>query len=131
MKLLLSSETSIRDVNVEFSKNFPFLKLEFYSWPHKKGQSSQQEYKLPNSYRLGSISGLFKPRMLEIKPDETVASLEQRFQNEFGLPVQIFRKTGDQWIETTQTDHLTLEKQNNIGAAASKPARINIYTLFL
>ena len=69
--------------------------------------------------------------MLELDPSMTVAAFEQKMQNEYGLPVQVFRKSGDVWLETVQTDHFSLAKQNEMGEETAKKQRFNINTLFL
>ena len=43
----------------------------------------------------------------------TVGDLEQRFQDVYGLSVQVFRKSGKVWLETTVTDNWTLDEQND------------------
>lgn len=42
----------------------------------------------------------------------TVSELEQHFADVYGLSVQVFRKSGEVWLETTTTDNWSLEKQN-------------------
>jgi hypothetical protein len=44
----------------------------------------------------------------------TVADLEQFFEREFELHIQVFRKVGNTWQETTLSDQLTLGEQNSI-----------------
>lgn len=50
-----------------------------------------------------------------ITPDMTVTDLEQSFNTIYGLGVQVFRKSGKIWLETTVTDGWTLEEQNRQG----------------
>ena len=130
MELLLSNETPIRRINREFQKYFPYLKIEFFRHKHKAGETSEWETGFSEYSVLEEIGGPIKTGVIKIDPADTIADIEKRFQNDFGLPVQVYRKTGDLWIETTHTDHLTLEKQNKIGESACRP-RYNIHTLFL
>jgi tyrosyl-tRNA synthetase len=55
---------------------------------------------------------------IEIKIDELmkVAELEGVFAKNFGLSVQVFRKSGNLWLQTTTTDNWTLAEQNQIAA---------------
>ena len=55
-----------------------------------------------------------------ITPETTVASLEKKFNDIYGLGTQILRKSGKIWLETTITDAWTLEEQNHQGEALSK-----------
>ena len=50
----------------------------------------------------------------------TVIDLEKKFREVFGLGIQVFRKSGKAWLETTLTDNWTLEEQNRQGEALSK-----------
>ena len=46
--------------------------------------------------------------------------VERLFESELGLHVQIFRKSGSIWLETSVTDDLTLDQQNAKGRASEK-----------
>jgi hypothetical protein len=133
MNLFISSERTVREINREFKRMLPLLKLAYYGHKHGQEESSTFDHIVPEHVLVKAIAHTIKPGVIEINSFDTVAELEQRFQNYFGLPVQVYRKTGDVWIETVQTDNLSLEKQNNIGARASKPRYSinNIHTLFL
>jgi hypothetical protein len=50
---------------------------------------------------------------IDIGSGRTVASVEYDFFRILGLCVQIFRKSGNLWLETIQTDHWTLQQQND------------------
>lgn len=41
-----------------------------------------------------------------------VSELESVFTETFGLSVQVFRKLGNVWLQTTTTDNWTLAEQN-------------------
>ena len=51
----------------------------------------------------------------------TVAEMEMGFKKQFGVNMQVYRKSGNVWIETTLTDKWTLKKQNQEGEQMSKP----------
>ena len=131
MKLRISGETTLREINKDFQKNFPFLKLEFYKIKHKVGESSHFEKKIPAHNSLYEINSEFQTSEIDIQPFDTVETFENKFQNKLGLPIQVSRKTENLWVETAQTDHLTLERQNSMGEASSRPHTENIYSLLL
>ncbi len=56
----------------------------------------------------------FKDTHVVVSNKMTVAEVEALFEEKLGLHIQLFRKTGINWIETTRTDHYTLEKQQEI-----------------
>ena len=95
MELMLTSRTKISDVKTQFSRYFPFLKLEFYPARHQKGASSVFEEAIPDGTCLSEVSATIKQVVFSFAPSATVAEFEQRLQNEYGLPVQVFRKAGN------------------------------------
>ncbi|HTA81877.1 MAG TPA: hypothetical protein VK783_03020, partial [Bacteroidia bacterium] len=58
---------------------------------------------------------------LTILPKMRVVDLEQGIRDTFGLSIQVFRKSGNAWLETTTTVDWTLDEQNRIGEEMSKP----------
>ncbi len=46
----------------------------------------------------------------EFDGDITIAKLEQIMEQDFGVYIQVFRKYGDAWLQTTSTDQWTLNK---------------------
>lgn len=131
MELKLFRMTTIRDLKKQFSMQFPFLKIEFFGEEHSPKQSWQMHQKLDDQLTLAEINGVCKEGNFSFASSSTVAEFEQRLQNEFGLPVQVFRKAADLWIEAVQAEKLTLDQQNKMGEAASKPVRFNMNSLFL
>lgn len=131
MELTITPKNTIREIRRQFSRQFPGLKLGFYPHAHGVEQSSVSEKELPASLHPGDLQPLTKAGVFSFSPKTTVAEFEQALQKEFGLPVQVFRKAGDLWIETIQTDNLTLEKQNAMALATTRPASFNLNSLFL
>jgi hypothetical protein len=115
MEIFLSSESQVKEINKEFIKAFPFLKLEFYTRKHIPGETSIWAHKFPERTALKEISRRFMPGMIKINSFDTVAELEQRFQKQFDLSVQVYRRMGEIWLETVQTDDLSLEKTKQYG----------------
>lgn len=120
MEIVLTYQETVKDIKKQFNCLFPYLKLEFFSVPHVVGQGSPFVKMVPPSTLLGEISGILREGEITIKPDLSVKEVEQTFQHHFGLPVQVFRRQKDVWLETTNTDYLTLAEQNDMGRRASE-----------
>ncbi|MGZ5285624.1 MAG: hypothetical protein ACXWB9_00500 [Flavisolibacter sp.] len=133
MKLHLSANMKVKALKQQFSNQFPFLKIELFRYPHSKGQGSGFEQKVRDRLILCEVTGALKEGEVSVEPSMTVAEFEQMMQNRYGLPVQVFRKSGDLWLETIQTDSLTLEKQNHLAKESSMAGKFhfNANTLFL
>jgi len=116
----VNDKRKIAILKEEFNQLFPYLKLEFFSKPHKTGEGSAKTFMQTDAKTLGECRALHKGGSIIITPQMSVAELEQNFNDVFGLSVQVFRKSGKIWLETTVTDSWTLEKQNIEGEALSQ-----------
>ncbi len=117
MLLVISKERTINDLQLDFSTNYPYLKLEFYKLQQYEPDFPVKKHLLHTATLR--MAGLKESGLLEIRDEMTVADLEKAFHNEFGLEVQVSRKSGMIWLETTMTDSWTLAKQNEHGREIS------------
>lgn len=108
MKLEITKETSVSDVQEKFSKQYPALKLEFYKEKSANGINKENA--------LEETSHFKKEVSIAIGKDRSVADFEKDFWDNTGVAAQVFRKSGNIWLQTTRTDDWTLEQQNSQGA---------------
>jgi len=120
MKLVLTKDRKIGSVQEAFNTAYPFLKLEFYS--SNNINSSLPKRNLTPFSTLQS-AGLKNAGELELRQEMTVHELERSFKTLFGLNIQVSRKAGMMWLETTKTDKWTLQKQNEHGREISIPEK--------
>jgi hypothetical protein len=119
MLVTINDRRKISAIQEEFNSAFPYLKIEFFSKPHKINGASSKKLVKHNGKTLGECRTLHNTGKIVIKETMTVNDLEQRFSDVYGLSVQVFRKSGRVWLETTVTDGWTLEEQNHQGEALS------------
>ncbi|HEY1038677.1 MAG TPA: hypothetical protein VGF30_04690 [Bacteroidia bacterium] len=119
MKITINDKRKISAIQDKFVKIFPYLKLEFFSKAHKPGAGNPKKLLKDHSLTVGDCRSVHKDGQITIRPSMTVTDLEQRFSTLFGLGVQVFRKSGKVWLETTVTDDWTLEEQNRQGEELS------------
>jgi hypothetical protein len=123
MKIQVLAEKRIGALQQEFNGMFPFLKLVFFTRPHDAYEGSPAKYIMDEPDRtLGTITKKMREGALYLEAEMPTWQVERLFREEFGLYVQVFRKSGDLWLETSVTDDLTLEQQNAKGKASEKPA---------
>ena len=122
MKINIHDLRKIADIKEEFNAAFPYLKIEFFSKRHSIGEGLDKRYILDVTETLGKFRTQHNSGVIEISPDMKVMDVEQLFTERYGLSIQVFRKSGTVWLETTITDSWTLEKQNAQGAELSKAA---------
>jgi hypothetical protein len=123
MKSINTRQLPLKEVQEEFSRNYPYLKIDFTrrkggtrlapingtGRPDITGQPDDQ----------GEVIGSAAQRLLwhefGVSDNMRVDELEVLLQYEFGLPAQILRKSGNLWLETSMTEHWTLRQQNDRG----------------
>ena len=122
MQITINDHRKIFSIQEEFNVVFPYLKIEFFSKPHKSGGGSSKKFVKHNSKTLGECRTIHNKGQITITPNMTVVDLEQNFNDVYGLGIQVFRMSGKVWLETTVTDGWTLEEQNREGESLSKIA---------
>lgn len=121
MKIHVLADKTIAEIQEEFSEAFPSLKLVFFSKPHKAYKDSSAKHLISDRTRtLGSLEKKPHNGDLHIEPEMPTWQVERLFEEEFGLHVQVFRKSGNTWLETSVTDDLTLEEQDIKGKASER-----------
>lgn len=116
--MVITSKKKLVALKKEFHAMFPFLRIEFYSGQHEVGKGSPKELQLDQDKTIFEVSGKEINENYEVLPTMTVKEVEMYFDNHLGLNVQVFRKSGNLWIQTSATDHWTLEQQNRKGGAS-------------
>lgn len=131
MELSIYRNTGLREIKKQFNRCFPFLKLEFYVYNRTLVEGSHINNEPYYGLYVAETSDFFKEGILNFSPATTVGELKLQFQVELGLVAKISRRSGATWVDTWQTSHLTLGRQNSMGAASSRPMGLNRYTLLL
>ncbi len=115
MKLHIDEESQIRNIQNEFNEVYPFLKIEFFKDSFTKNKHSQKAEKINHAEKVKLVGRLNGHHTIDISKQRTVAQLEEDFKEFLGLKAEVYRKSGNSWIETSLTDNWTLEQQNSEG----------------
>lgn len=127
MQLSIKSERQIADVQQDFSSAYPFLKIEFFRNDLTRKSRYPANLKISNHARVREAWIWKKDSgQIDLSDSMTVLQLEEALMDEFGLSVQVFRKSGNIWLETTMTDNWTLKQQNDHGREISR-GNVNMY----
>ncbi len=118
--MYISDKKTLREIKRAFHEKFPFLKLEFYAKPHKPGEGSPRQEQLPDHLTIGEVRTIHNEGAFRVKPEMRVRDFEQQFYEKYGLSVQVFRKSGNLWLQTSKTDTWTLAEQNRKGGASAQ-----------
>jgi hypothetical protein len=109
MQLIIKKNSLAEDVKKVFTSYYPFLKIEFY----KRSLTNSLYKKEPLALNLPLIRQIIKQAetVINIEENKTVFELENDFLS-IGLYAEIFRKSGNVWVETSLTNNWTLQHQN-------------------
>jgi len=119
MRLHIAPNRQISEIQKDFNKSFPFLKLEFFNNTHYSSAGFSVNEMISRTKKIGDTQLERTDGYIEINDRLKVIDLERIFKDQFGLAVQVFRKSGKIWLETTVTDNWTLSQQNNHGRELS------------
>jgi hypothetical protein len=118
MIIFINSKSQVSDIQRDFNGLFPYLKIELFKHKHGYLEASPRQAKLPHYLYLSDLATQL-PTQISVPESMTVQELEKMFEEQLGLHLQVFRKSGNLWLETTMTDGWTLKQQNDHGMEIS------------
>ncbi len=109
MELNISKNSTIGQIKDQFNAYFKNVKIEFYHHKHGKREGSEKNDQVADSVLLQDL--VKTPTSIHAEFDKSIkiADLEKIFEQDFGLYIQVFRKYGDAWLQTTLSDHWSLQ----------------------
>jgi len=116
--MTIQPNIKLSELQNEFTSTFPFLKLEFFKKPHGIHGASPKKDLIKTDMIL-KLKKKGSEKSIIISEDMPVSTVEQLFNEYFGLSAQVFRKSGKSWLETSMTDDWTLKRQNDEGCELS------------
>ena len=120
MELKIHSNSHINDVKSNFSNAFKGLKIEFFSKSHNRLEGSPKDDMVSENVHLSELNPSLVDKEIHVSAAMKVSELESTFEKDFGLHIQVFRKMGRSWIETTRTDSYSLKEQMDLSADSLK-----------
>jgi hypothetical protein len=118
--MIITDEKKLKDIQREFKQQFSHLKIVFYEAEHGHGEGSREHTALDPELTVGEVRSKKVEGDFEIKGSQPVGELEQALYDRYGLNAQVFRKSGNLWLQTTKTDSWTLNEQNRKGGASEQ-----------
>lgn len=116
MEIIIDDNTTISEIQSEFNKHFPYLKLEFFEFDPTGENTFLKNNLITNSeVTLNKIRHFHVPGFVSMNGNQLVSTFEKNLKENFGINAQIFRKSGWNWLQTTSTDKWTLSEQNRKG----------------
>ncbi|MDO9186531.1 MAG: hypothetical protein Q7W13_11020 [Bacteroidia bacterium] len=119
MKIIIDDNSTLFEIQEEFTKMFPFLKIDFFLKNLTPTVLSTHKLLKSTGKTIADYSTNDEQTSIIITPQMTVSQLEQRFSSEYGISIKVYRNSWRVWLETTVTECWTLEEQNRQGEALS------------
>lgn len=123
MEIIIHDSYKIREIQDEFSKHFPYLKLEFFEFaPGIRKAFSKNNLITDTEKRLADTRHLHLSGTISINGHQKTGTLKKHLADNFGLYAGIFRKSGNTWVQLTdeEEDRHTLSEQNKKGMQAEE-----------
>jgi phosphatidylserine decarboxylase len=124
MQLSIYPTRLVGDLQREFNHYFPFLKLEFFRKLVPEKRPDQQA--LSPARKLAECQGSITDGQIELNRDMTVKDLERIFREQYSMQVQVYRRSGNVWLQTTISDNWTLGHQDQHGREISETHKVKI-----
>ncbi|MBX2929006.1 MAG: hypothetical protein KF852_14310 [Saprospiraceae bacterium] len=118
--MMISDDKRLQEIKEDFHRKFSHLKIEFYAGAHQKGEGSPMREQLDAELTIGRVRSVHNEGDFHIIPQMTVAEFEGKLLAKYGLNAQVFRRSGNLWMQTTATDFWTLAEQNRKGGASAE-----------
>lgn len=124
MQLIIQGSKLLQQVQQEFNASYPFLKIEFFRPFNSTTIAASASNMLKHSLKISEARRRqFHDGVMDISDLMKVSELEKEFREKHGLYVQVFRKSGNVWLETTMSDDWSLKRQNEHGLEITNFAR--------
>jgi hypothetical protein len=116
----LSKEDSVKEIQDQFSRRFSFLRIHFFKNSNPDpGLNRPRVILFSPDVALNDINPKMTDGELSVHGSVTVLELDRQFYEKFGLSVQILRKSGNLWLDTSRTNSWTLKEQDDHGREIS------------
>ena len=107
-------------VRERFRQRYPMLDLHFYRCAHKPFRGNLETDELRADLPLTTLQPEIREGSVNIDGDVTATQLEQALEEDFGLHVQLVRRSGWQWMQTSLTDKWTLQHHMDFAVAEAE-----------
>lgn len=117
----ITTLSKLIDIKKAFSSHYPGLKIEFFIDKNKDGNLTADE-KYSNADSLLSEISEESNNTLDMSLYTTASDLENAFKENFGVMVQVFRKSGSTWLMTSASDSIALSELSKQAVQSTMPS---------
>lgn len=128
MEIHFNPETTIKEVQHQFTLAFPHLKLGFFKDLNHDQVLTADELIKNEKVKFSELTEKSVSGSFFFDSDKTILEFEKSVLDEFGLQLQVFRKSGNTWLVTTNTDSKTFAEQEAMALEMNQPIEKNVPT---
>ena len=128
MEIHFNPETTIKEVQHQFTLAFPHLKLGFFKDLNHDQVLTADELIKNEKVKFSELTEKSVSGSFFFDSDKTILEFEKSVLDEFGLQLQVFRKSGNTWLVTTNTDSKTFAEQEAMALEMNRPIEQNAPT---
>ncbi len=128
MEIHFNPETTIEEVQHQFTLAFPHLKLGFFKDLNQDQILTADELIKNEKVRFSELTEKSASGSFHFDSAKTILEFEKSVLDEFGLQLQVFRKSGSTWLVTTNTDSKTFAEQEAMALEMNRPIELNAPT---
>ncbi len=110
----ITNETHLLNIQLSFQEKFPLLKIEFFKSKHEKMFLSPLSEEVVQDVTVGDLNPNLVPGEFLLYETESTGDFEARIEDLFGLHIQVYRRSGSIWLQTSKTDIWSLAKQESM-----------------
>lgn len=112
MVMIVTKNILLKELQADFRREFPFLKIEFFDRTHSRGEATDSSFMLQPDLSVEAAYPNCREGELPLHPDLRVGDFESEMQEKFNIFVQVYRKSHHRWLQTWATDIWTLGEQD-------------------
>ena len=110
----------IEKVQIEFNRAYPFLKVEFgktsrETGPNPAALQPETSPRPDTDEHVHDSARSLLEKDIHLSDQLKVSELENSLSHLFGTAAQVYRKSGNLWLETSMSRDWTLKQQNDHG----------------
>ena len=106
---------TLAQIRADFRSVYKGLDIRFYKHHHEDHAGSKGGDEYDMHLTVSALNDEITSCVLDLDSEKTVAEMEAEFEAKVGIPIQVFRRSKDLWLQTISTDHWTLGLQNRKG----------------
>ena len=115
MEITITKDITLKEVSDAFSSQLPHLKIEFFHHEHDSGEGSAITDEYAVDTKISEILTAKQDGYVVFDGKMKIGEFEQLVHDAFNLNVQIYRKSGNTWLQTINTDEWTLLEAEQVG----------------